>query len=179
MLPLWYSEVSIEETFLPNKVNINISKMDGLANYCIYIQYFCYIPAINCLESYHILEVLRTNPISGRMKTFVAFYLFEQFIVSIFNSWRILNRFQGEWAFFQSSMGWKQYWCCLPSPRQRIKRGSRSQAAGWICTDWEQRQLMIAYQRVRFLPSSHSGEWASSAWDFSPEEVAVLGFNIF
>lgn len=40
----------------------------------------------------------------------------------------------------------------------------RSGAAGWLCcTDWEQReQLMIAYHRPRFTPSSCFWEWASS-----------------
>lgn len=33
------------------------------------------------LGSFQMLEVLRTNPVPGRMKTFVAFYLFEQFKV--------------------------------------------------------------------------------------------------
>lgn len=40
---------------------------------------------------------------------------------------------------------------------------SRSGAAGWCYSDWEQReQLMIAYQRPRFTPSSCFWEWASS-----------------
>lgn len=95
-----------------------------------------------------------------------------QFTVSEKN----LNRFEREWAFPQSIVGWKQYWCCLSLLRQRIQK---SQATGWICTDWEQRQLMIAYQRLRF--SIIEPLWGMSFFrrDFSPEKVTVLGYSIF
>ena len=54
------------------------------------------------------------------MTTFWGFHLSEQFRVSIFSFWRILNRFQRKWAFFQSSVGWKQYWCWLPAERAGV-----------------------------------------------------------
>lgn len=67
------------------------------------------------------------------------------------------------WVSSPSCVGQKQYWCCVISLRQRTRRG-RSGDAGWLwCTDWEQReQLMIAYQKPRFTPSSCFWEWASS-----------------
>ncbi len=66
----------------------------------------------------------------------------------------------------------------LPPIAEAENQESRSQAAGWICTDWERRQLMIAYQRVRFLPSSHSGEWASSA-GISPQRRRLYWDSTF
>lgn len=106
----------------------------------------------------------------------MAFFLFEQLTLSVFNFWRILNWFQEEWLLPQSSVGGKSIDACrLSLLRQRIKR---SHAAGWICTDWEQRQLMIAYQKVRFLPSSHFGEWASSA-GLSPQRIWLYWDSAF
>lgn len=59
-----------------------------------------------------------------------------------------------------SGVGWEHYGCRFTWLRQGTGRG-RSGAG--LCTDWEQReQLMIAYQRPRFTPSSCFWEWASS-----------------
>lgn len=62
------------------------------------------------------------------------------------------NFFNSSFSAFSALGGLLSWW-----------RG-RSGAAGWLwCTDWEQReQLMIAYQKPRFTPSSCFWEWASS-----------------
>lgn len=71
------------------------------------------------------------------------------------------NFFNSSFSAFSALGGLLSWW-----------RG-RSGAAGWLwCTDWEQReQLMIAYQRPRFTPSSCFWEWASST---APQRRACI-----
>lgn len=164
-----------KEWFLPNKMNLLPVLAKQVDYWVSWSTALTVLPSVpNTTKIWRFSLGIELSP--QWIETFIALYLFEQLTLSIFNFWRLLNWFHEEQALPQSSVGGKSMdTCCLSLLRQRIKR---THAAGWICTDWEQRQLMIAYQKVRFLPSSHFGEWASSS-GLSPQRIWLYWDSAF
>lgn len=138
--------------------------------------FFLHCQKLFCYQVIKCEEVLRTNSSPERMKTFVAFYLFEQFRVFSISEEFLID-------FWETGPSLKAAWGgngIDAASRRRGRESGEQESGGRVDMYWLRAETAHDSLSKGEIPTTQP-LWGMSSfrWDSSPEKVSIFGIQHF